>query len=60
MKLSLLIIGILLMIAGAIIYLVNYRQNKTIARIGLLIECVGLTIAFGKWLFLYAYHLGGQ
>jgi hypothetical protein len=52
MQLSFLIPGVSLMIAGAIIYLTNYKHNKTKAHIGLLIECGGFIIAFGKWLFL--------
>jgi hypothetical protein len=46
------------MIVGALIYWTNYKHDKTKARIGLLIELAGLTIAFGKWLFLFTYHLG--
>jgi hypothetical protein len=50
MQLLFLILGIAIMIVGATIYLTNYKHNKTKARVGLLIECFGMTLAFGKWL----------
>ena len=56
----LLILGVLLIIAGVSIYWLNYKHNKAKARIGLLIEFVGLTIAFGKPLCLFVYHHLGQ
>jgi hypothetical protein len=57
MHLAFLILGIAGIIGGATIYWINYKHNKTRARIGLIIEFFGLTLAFGKWLFLFVYNL---
>jgi hypothetical protein len=57
MQLTLLILGIAGIVGGATIYWINYKHNMTKARIGLIIECLGLTLAFGKWLVLFVYNL---